>query len=130
MSYNNPRIKDPSMSIVDCIVALAGGNPGAVTAISECMKNESKIDPDSSLAPYGVLFQLDTLDIYGSKIWMLYKDVCKQDVKSMIGVLRANQLGILTANQIKTAIDAKPDFDPAEVVKQVQAKLPAFAATE
>lgn len=72
MSYNNPRIK-MEMSMMDCMLAMAEGNPGAIRVLTELVTGAEKIDPDSALGPLGLLFSLDNLDCYGPRIWMFYK---------------------------------------------------------
>lgn len=61
------EIKNNAMAEV---IRLAEGNPGAITALLELIKNHS-ITP---------LYQLDKMNIRGYKIWLGYKDYCKQDV--------------------------------------------------
>jgi len=39
-------------------------------------KHCESIDPDSNFGGLGPLLLLDTLSIYGPRIWQLYKDVC------------------------------------------------------
>jgi len=127
MSYANPRIKDLSMTMPEAMYVLSDGNPGAITAMVESIKIAPQVDPDSALGPWGPLFALDSLDCYGSRIWMLFKDVCGQDPAKMIGVLRAIQLGIVSDKTVSAAIDGAP-FDVDETVGKVRERLPAFAA--
>jgi len=87
------------------------------------------IDPDSALEGFGVLLDLDEHGIYGSRIWMLYKDVCFESVPSMVAVLRAYQLGQLagcTDEAIDDAIDGKGDLDMDAIMGAVQKELPKF----
>ena len=53
-------------------------NPGGLNVCMQIMEKGAKIDPDCPF-PLLALLSFDTLGIYGSRIWMLYKDVCKQD---------------------------------------------------
>lgn len=119
------------MSKVDAILALAEGNPGALTVIMQIMKRED-IDPDAFMGPFGTLLLLDSHNIYGSRIWVLYKDVCGENVVNMLGLLRAVQLGILSEYTLNTAIDnygrirdeEKIDIDSC--LEQVRERLPNF----
>lgn len=61
------EIKNNAMAEV---VRLSERNPGAMTALCELLKNYS-------MAP---LIQLDKMNIRGYKIWLVYKDVCDQNV--------------------------------------------------
>lgn len=130
----NTRINfnDTPLSI---IVKLAEGNPGAATVMMDLIKESPKIDPDAALGPYAHIFDLDTLEIYGPRIWMFYKDVCKQSLVSMIAVMRAIQLGKLSKDILNHAIDNHGDGIPRigdypslnSIIDTVQKELPNFA---
>lgn len=128
------RINGLGMTATDILVALAEGNPGALRVMMEAMEHEPRVDPDSALAPLGALFAFDTLEMYGPTIWVLYKDICGQDITKVLAVLRSNQLGLVSASEIKNAVDTvllarrKPDLDPAAILARVQERLPNFAA--
>jgi len=130
----NERINDLNMTVTDVIVAMAGGNPGAVVACAEVMKKSGKVDPDSALGGLGALMLLDTLNIWEHRIWMLYKDVCKHDVVKMLAVLRAYQLGQLagcTESAINHAIDNCGDgIDLDAVLAAVKKRLVRFSKDE
>ena len=126
MSYNNPRINSLSMSPLDIVKEMADDNPGAITVMLKIIQKGQDIDPDDVLAPYGALFALDTLDCYGSRIWMLYKDVCGENINATIGVLRANQLGFVPSKVLHAAINGTHKLDVQHLLKQVKDRLPAF----
>lgn len=60
------------MSIDDMVVTMSEGNPGALT----CMVNMLNYNP---MALLDILF-FDTMEIYGSKIYMLWNDCCGRDM--------------------------------------------------
>jgi len=101
---DNPRIQltDTPKS---AMVKLSEGNPGAITVLIGLVTQGPTIDPDAAFGPLAHIFSLDTSGIYGSRIWMFYSDVCKKDLKYMIAVLRAVQLGILDESIMNHAID-------------------------
>lgn len=110
-NYNNPRRPRTDIlnifndSIVDTVVKLAEGNPGAVTVISQLLKDSPSIDPDSAFAGYGPLLMLDSMGIYGSEIWILYKNVCLENLHQMVLLLRSVQLGFVTWNEVYDELD-------------------------
>lgn len=117
------------------ISKMSEGNPGAATALGAIFKNAQRIDPQSALGPLGALCSLDTADVYGSGIWVLYSDVCGQNVSKMIALLRAAQLGFVSYDLIKE-ISSRQDYswrkmiDVDAVCKQVQERLEEFVLEE
>lgn len=120
------RITDLKMTALDVIVALADGNPGATEVMFRMLKDNQAIDPDSALGAIGAIMSLDTHRIYGSRIWMLYKDVCGQDIVKTIGVIRAVQLGLVSERVLNAAIDGSEQLDADAVLAQVRERLPKF----
>lgn len=124
MSYANPRL-NMSKSLLENMVAFSEGNPGACRALGEVIAIAPTADPDSALGPLGPICTLDNLDCYGSRIWMLFKDVCGQDAHAMLGVLRACQMGFTSEREINAAIDGGR-LDVKDLLRQVKERLPAF----
>lgn len=126
---SSDRIK-LDMSLFDVLYALSGGNPGALTVCMSIMEKSSQIDPDGG-GGILVLLNLDTLRIYEHRIWGLFKDVCKEDLTSMLAVLRAWQLGQLagaTDGAINHAIDHYGEgLDIDAILAAVRERLPKFA---
>lgn len=120
-----------SDSMMDIVMKMSEGNPGAVSVLAQLLKENGRIDPDSALAEIGTILHLDTAGIYGSKIWMVYKDICGEDITSMIGLLRGAQLGYISDRDINKALDQPYASLGAGVLEDVLAKvrerLPAFA---
>lgn len=61
------------MDIAEIITVLSDGNPGAVSVLIKWLET----DP---LALMGIL-TLDSKRLYGSRIWVVYKDVCGEDLE-------------------------------------------------
>lgn len=103
------------------------GNPGALRVLVACVQLAAAIDPDAALASVAPLFWLDELEVYGSDIWMLYKDVCREDLRSMIAVLRGWQLGFISREQIAHAVENYGEgIDVAEIFRKVEEHLVGF----
>lgn len=106
---------------------MSEGNPGALTVMLQLLKKGEQIDPDSFMGGLGIILSLDTHEIYGSRIWMLYKDVCKEDIVSMVAVLRAVQLGYVSDASMKHAIyDHGAGLDIPGTITKVKTRLPKF----
>ena len=118
-------------SVQSVVVRLAEGNPGAIHVCMEMLTNETKVDPDCAFAGLGALLSLDTHGIYGSRIWMLYKDVCRQSIVLTLAALRSVQLGHTSEGVLLNAIDRRGEgFDPVEAHRLVKGRLPKFADYE
>lgn len=118
-----------SDSIIEVATKMCDGNPGGLSCVCELIKHEAEIDPDQIMAPMGSVFTLDRLGIYGTSIYILWKDQCKQDLRSLVMVLRANQLGILPSETLKrVAADQMrtEQLDLESLDKQVCEQLPRF----
>jgi len=92
MMERNTRI-ELTDSVMDVVVKLAEGNPGAITVILGIMEHGKSIDPIPD--PIMVLAHFDELGIYGHKIWELYKDVCHEDLVNVLTLMRGYQMGLI-----------------------------------
>ena len=103
--------------------------------VEKLVDHATRFDPDSFVGGLGTIMQFDNMDIYGSKIWLFYKDLCGEDIVKVIALARAIQLGIIPERDVKRVIDGMADYQPYEinfdldtVVAKVQEQLPEFAA--
>jgi len=122
----NDRIEltDNSFSAIE---KLSEGNPGAISVCVNLLKNTAHIDPDSAFGGLGSLLSLDSNRIYGSRIWMFYKDFCKENIAFVILSMRAHQLGIITSSQLDSAIDNYgAGIDLNDITEKVKEQLPKF----
>ena len=115
------------MTLSDCIAAVAGGNPGAISVCVQAIKNGAKIDPDSAFGGLAIIMDFDTYNITGERVWMLYKDVCRENLNDMMTVLRATQLGFVDIETVQHAIDNRgAGLDIVECRRMVKERLPRF----
>lgn len=64
------------MSPMEMVMKMARGNPGALTVCIELLK------PDVAKGIM-LLCKLDDMELYESKIWLAYKDVCGSDIEKL-----------------------------------------------
>lgn len=115
-------------TIVDVATKMGEGNPGALRVLADIYKESGAIDPQNALGGFGVILSLDSLGIYGPRIWMLYKDVCHESLLLMLAVLRANGFGYLSAEALNHGIDNRGDgIETGALLAQVQEQLTDFA---
>ena len=109
------------------IMKMSGGNPGAMTVCMDIHERAADIDPDAAMGALATLLSLDSHGVYEHRIWMLYKDVCGEDLPTMMAINRACQLGIISNDVLDHAIDNRGDgIDVSDLVRQVKIRLPAF----
>ena len=124
MSAERIKLHD---SFQDIFVKMSDGNPGAVNVLMTIIQQGGGIDPTNMLGPLAPILSLDSCAIYGSRIWMLWKDVCGQRLPEFLAVLRAWQLGILTRERLDASIDGREAICVETLLAQVRERLPNFA---
>jgi len=105
----------PTDTLQEGIVKMVDGNPGAVTVCVELLKFNERIQPEGGkMGGMVYILALDEFEIYGSRIWMLFKDVCGEDIRKMAVVLVARSHGLITQKELDLAINGtglKLDLD-------------------
>ena len=61
------------MNGLQLIVAMSDGNPGATTVMALLAKEPGGVE---------LIQMLDQMEVYGSKIWIIYSDLCKKSLES------------------------------------------------
>ena len=122
MSSNKINLTDSAMSI--CL-KMSEGNPGALSIVTSLLKQNALIDPNG-IGPFTAILQLDSIGIYGSEIWILYKDVCEEHISKLCALLRANQFGFISSENIKMAIKNNTKIDLNDLCAKVCKSLPDF----
>lgn len=87
---------------MDVLVKMAEGNPGAIGAMLDIMDKHDAIDPQAALGGLGALMAFDTHGIYGTEIYIIWNDKCDKDVRRVLLLLRAVQLGFMLEATLKT----------------------------
>lgn len=127
MSYENPKI-ELDMSMQDVIYVMSEGNPGAINVLMAILTNNAEIDPQDAFGGLGPILGLDTADIYGSDIYVLFKYVAKSNLVDMLGLIRSVQLGYASDSELKEMIanETAPEGRVAELLAQVRERLTGF----
>lgn len=119
---------DLNDTMMNIAVKMAEGNPGAVTVLVQLIDDKS--DPDSWAGGIGNLLSLDTHGIYGSNIWVMFKNCCNQNILNVVTVLRAVQLGLYTERELWQCIDTRTPIDCNQLLAKVRKKLTRFGNVE
>lgn len=80
------------MNMMDMMMVMSEGNPGALNVLMQMMQ-----DPRSFMD----ILLLDSLDIRGSKIWMLYSDSCGKNTGKFNRTLMALRCGAYSQEEIQ-----------------------------
>jgi len=91
-------LEDTGMS---SMMKMSDGNPGALTAMFEIMNMHDEIDPQAFMGGLGAIMSLDTLEIYGTDIYVLFSDKCGKDVRRMLMLMRATQLALFPQSKLQ-----------------------------
>ncbi len=86
---------------VDMLKKMSEGNPGAVNCMMSILEEHDKIDPQAVLGGIGAILSLDTFEIYGTDIYILYSDKCDKNVRKMLMIMRATQLGLFSHRRLQ-----------------------------
>lgn len=121
-------------NVLDIATKMSEGNPGALTAIMECITKGPSIDPDDAFGGLGSILYLDTWEIYGSNIYILWNDICKRNTRNFILLTRACQLGFLSHHELQQKSREDYGSFSEEVWKDLNKKvcdfLPKFKKEE
>ncbi len=89
------------MSTHEVALVMSKGNAGALTVLIKMF----------NLDKFMEVLRLDEKNIYEDRIWILYKDVCGQDVQKMVDLLHSNQMGLISDESLNHAIDNYSVYD-------------------
>ena len=81
------------MSVVDVMMLMSEGNPGAISVMAEILKK----DPANGLM---YILDLDDMNIRGTQIWVGYKDYCNQNLDEFmkcVGDRDHKMVGVINA---------------------------------
>ena len=88
-------------SLLDVVTKMSDGNPGALNSIMEIVNKHDEIDPQAGLGWLGAIMMLDTWEIYGTDIYVLFNDKCDRNVRTFLMLMRATQLGLFPHKRLK-----------------------------
>lgn len=123
MNNPNPRIRLED-TLLDIFSKMSEGNPGAMTVMAQILQHGNEIDP-AGFEPVMKILMLDTWGIYGSDIWVLYKNICGQNIANLITLIRAAQLGMIDKPG-KILIEGNPKYDFPSIAKRVTEHISSF----
>ena len=83
------------------IIKMSEGNPGAASAMAAIVAEHDAIDPQAFMGGIGAIMMLDTWEIYGSDIYILWSDKCGRDVRKMLMIMRSCQMGNFSVEKLK-----------------------------
>ena len=109
---------------IDVFMKMSEGNPGALTVLMQVLDKTPEIDPDNILGGLGVILSFDTMGLRGSRIWMLYKDVCGESMQELQLLMRAHQLGVISTDDILSLVRKSERTDCFQFVHGIRERCP------
>ena len=88
-------------SMMDVMMKMSEGNPGALTCLMDIMKKQDWYGGADSLT---MVLSFDTLGLYGSKLYMLWNDCCDRNLGKLELIMRNWQMGNLSDHDIHSNI--------------------------
>jgi len=114
-------------SLEDYVFEFSRGHPDAAYVLLKFIDTSEKIDPDAAGWLVKALYGFDSPGILGSKIWILYNEVCDKDIICVHTVTRAMQLGIVSHCDVYHAMEHHGEgLDFRAVLQQVQQRVTHF----
>lgn len=88
-------------TIVDTVVQMSEGNPGAATVLARILKSQDTIDGLT------LILNLDDMNMRGPQIWLGYKDHCDKNLSAFIECIRSRDpMMIATVNANRGMIES------------------------
>lgn len=127
MGTERIKLEDTTISMV---VKMSEGNFGAMDVLMLMLK-PNDIDPDNLMGGVGQILLLDTFEIYGVGIYVLFNDICERDLVKTLAVLRATQMGFFSSSILKEACykqdrSGKDLIPVQDLYLKVKEQLPTF----
>lgn len=88
-------------SVLDMLLLMSEGNPGAATVLSRIM---NKYDAGAMS-----IFNLDDMNIRGAQVWVAFKDVCNEDLDMFCERIKKRDSSIVDAVNAEMKLD--PSFE-------------------
>jgi hypothetical protein len=115
-------------TVKDMLIKMCDGNPGGLNVMMAILEEQKRIDPDTAMPGVMGVLMLDTYEIYGSRIWIFFKDCCDSRIEGVLACQRVVQLGLKDISWLNSHVGehyGKP-IDVDSIIKLVQEKLPNF----
>lgn len=81
----------------EAIIKFAGGNPGAIQTLVELLK----FNPDGM---FQNLLTLDRMELYESKIYMLWNDCCDRKIEKVQKIIKLYRSGKIKQSDIEERV--------------------------
>ena len=91
----------------ETILVMADKDLGAAMVCGDLLRLGRQIDPYAEFGGLTYLMWLDSLGIYGIRLYELYRNVCKGSLSTMAAVVRAWRLGGVAKEEIVNAIKGR-----------------------
>lgn len=106
---------------MDIVVKMCDGNPGAMTVLIELMQKKD----------FPSILSLDSHEIYGTDIYVLWNDICNRNLDHLRAVLMASHMGFIDRSVVTDACSrqdysGKAMIPVEELYERVVSEMPDF----
>lgn len=113
------------------IAEMSQGNPGAMTALVELLKDGWMMEPYVRNDAMDKIKLLKEKNILGVDIYLLYNDLCDRNIYKTTGLVKALQLGLLKETELKEDLarvnsGGKSTLDIKQIIRNVKGGVPGF----
>lgn len=115
-----PRITE-GMDLFGAVLAIGEGNPGAISVLSELIKQNEQIGTIT-------LHLADQMDIRGPLLWMLYSDFAKTHMRMAALLVLCDELGLCTPEELQRDIEIsrRTGSGPSVFIETALQQLPNY----
>lgn len=106
MPSNHIRRIGPSCTVVEAVLAMSDGNPGAAVVMTQLVKYSTDKQEKGPWPSLSYLLDLDEAGLYGSDVWVAFKDLCGQDIAALARELDSDRHGL--AERVSKAMSRDP----------------------
>lgn len=87
---------------LEMIVKMSDGNHEAIQALMAIVVESSMINPQDNSSAIVAMLTMDTYQIYGTNICVLYNDKCQRNIGKLLMLLGACHLGVIPESKLQS----------------------------
>ena len=111
----------------NAVFKLSQGDRAAAEACIALVKIVATADPKAEFGPFTHLLMLEATGLVGPAIGHVHRHVCGGDPITMLALLHAVRLKVMTMDKVKRAAVDRERINAQALIELVRQKIPTFA---